>query len=77
MNRPIRILHIDPNYKVTYFVYRPGASIHSQISLPQAVDLLNSETFDLILSEPHNKAIMDPHGSLEKMDLDTFYADHV
>jgi hypothetical protein len=76
VEKPIKILHIDPDYKVTYFVYRPGASIHSQLTLPQAIELLKTETFDLILSEPHNKAIMDPQGSLEKMDLDLFYSGH-
>jgi hypothetical protein len=77
MEKPIKILHIDPEYKVTYFVYRPGASIHSRLTLSEAIRLLKSETFDLILSEPHNKAIIDPHpGVVEEMDLDKLYSGH-
>ena len=54
----IRILHIDPDYEVTYFVYRPGSTIRSSVPLETAITLLKKEDFDLILSEPHHKAIL-------------------
>jgi hypothetical protein len=76
MDHPVKILHIDPDYKVTFFLYRPGISTHSLITLEQAVNLLKTEKFDLILSEPHHQAILDPQGLLKKMDLESFYAEY-
>ncbi len=63
MNPPIKILHIDQDYRVIYFIKYPGSIIRSPISLQQALDLLKTEEFDLILSEPHNKAILNPQAS--------------
>jgi CheY-like chemotaxis protein len=68
MDTPIKILHIDPDFKVTYFVKHPGSVIRSSIPLEQAVQLLQTEEFDLILSEPHNKAIMKPQADSLTMD---------
>lgn len=68
MNTPIKILHIDPDFKVTYFIKNPGSIIRSLISLEQAVQLLKTEEFDLILSEPHNKAIMKPQANSLPVD---------
>ena len=68
MNTPIKILHIDPDFKVTYFIKHPGSIIRSTIPLDQAVQLLKTEEFDLILSEPHNKAIMKPQADSLTMD---------
>ena len=59
MEQPIKILHIDPDFKVTYFIYRPGSSIHSPVPLKKAINLLKTVDFDLILSEPHRKAILN------------------
>jgi hypothetical protein len=58
MSRLIKILHIDSDYQVTYLIYRPGSSIQTSVSLQTAIELLKTEEFDLILSEPHNKAIL-------------------
>jgi len=55
----VRILHIDEDYKITYLIFRLGASIKSTLSLEEAVSLLKTETFDLILSEPHDKAVLN------------------
>ena len=70
MSRLIKILHVDPDFKVTYFIYGPGSSIRTPVPLQTAIDLLKKVDFDLILSEPHNKAIlkkktpkMEPNGS--------------
>jgi hypothetical protein len=38
MNVPVKILHIDPDFKVTYFIFRSGASIHSSVPLQQAIE---------------------------------------
>jgi hypothetical protein len=58
MNTPIKILHIDPDFKIIYFIKHPGGVIRSLVPLKQAIQLLKTEEFDLILSEPHNKAIL-------------------
>ena len=68
MDNPVKILHIDQDYKVTYFIFRSGASIHSPVSLQQAVLLLRKEKFDLILSEPHNKAILEPQNFSKEIE---------
>jgi hypothetical protein len=57
---PITILHIDPEFKVNYFIIRKGASIRSSLSLEQTVELLESQEIDLILSEPHSQVILKP-----------------
>ena len=58
MSRLIKILHVDPDFKVTYFIYGPGSSIRTPVPLQTAIELLKKVDFDLILSEPHNKAIL-------------------
>lgn len=68
MNTPVKILHIDPDFKVTYFIKHPGGIIRSLISLQQAIQLLKTDEFDLILSEPDNKAIMKPQTNSSTMD---------
>jgi hypothetical protein len=60
MKTPIKILHIDPDYKVIYFIIREGSFIQSLVPIEAAVTLLKKETFDLIISEPHNRALLNP-----------------
>ncbi|MGC1403866.1 MAG: hypothetical protein WA974_13180 [Thermodesulfobacteriota bacterium] len=72
MNIPVKILHIDPDFKVTYFIFRSGASIYSSVPLQQAIELLKTEDFDLILSEPHNKAILKSQTSSDDAGLLAF-----
>jgi hypothetical protein len=60
MEKPVKIMHINPDYKVTYFIKRPGSFIRSLVSLKEAIHLLKTEKIDLILSEPHNMAILKP-----------------
>ena len=62
MKNPIKILHIDPDYKVTYFIIREGSFIQSLVPLEAAITLLKKGTFDLIISEPHNRAIINKRG---------------
>ncbi len=68
MNTPIKILHIDPGFKVTYFIIDSGGTNCSLVSSEQAIQLLETEEFDLILSEPDNKAIMKPQADSLTMD---------
>jgi hypothetical protein len=65
MKRLIKIMHIDPEYKITYFIKRPGSFIRSQLSLEKAINLLKTEKIDLILSEPDNKAILTPQSPMD------------
>ena len=58
MSRLIKILHIDPDYRITYFIFQSRLSIRTSVSLQPAIELLKNEVFDLIVSEPHNKAIL-------------------
>jgi uncharacterized membrane protein len=58
MTNMIKILHIDPDYQATYFIYSQGTTIRTSVPLETAIELLKKEDFDLILSEPHNKAIL-------------------
>ena len=43
MSRLIKILHIDPDFKITYLLYRPGSSIRTSVSLQTAIALLKKE----------------------------------
>lgn len=54
----IKILHIDPDYQITYFILRSPKSIRTSVPLQEAIELLKKEDFDLIVSEPHNRVIM-------------------
>ena len=65
MEQPIKILHVDPDFKVTYLIYRTGSSIHSTVPVNEAIDLLKKVDFDLILDKPHNKAILKDQHSIE------------
>ena len=69
MDQPIKILYINPDYKVTYFINRPGSLIRSPIPLKEAIKLLKTGKFDLILSEPHNKAILTPQNPMDQVNL--------
>jgi hypothetical protein len=60
MDFTISILYIDPDYEVFYWMVGKGRKIISKISLAQALDLLKSTRFDLIVSDPQNMAILNP-----------------
>jgi hypothetical protein len=63
MSRLIKILHINPDYQITYLIFRHRSTIRTSVPLETAIKLLKKEDFDLIVSEPHNKAILkkQPH----------------
>jgi hypothetical protein len=58
MKPPIKILHINTDHKVVYMIVRDGALIRSTIPTSTAVDMLENEFFDLILSEPQSMAVI-------------------
>jgi hypothetical protein len=60
MDKPIKIIHIDPSYQISYFIKRPGSFIRSLLSLQEAVNILKTQTIDLIISEPHKRVILTP-----------------
>ena len=59
MSVPVNILHIDSDYQVHRLVIEEGLLNHSTISLETAIGFLKSMKFDLILSEPHNKVLLE------------------
>ena len=63
MKDQIKILHIDPYYQVIYFIISENSTIKSTISLEETIALLKNEKFDLILSDPHRKAMLVPQNS--------------
>jgi hypothetical protein len=71
MSRMIRILHIDLDYRITYLIYRPGSSIRTSVPLQAAINLLKKEDFDLIISEPHNKAILKKPSNFDKLKINS------
>ena len=66
MEEPIKIMHIDGDYRVVYILIRKGALIQSTVSLEAALTMLKNDQFDLILSEPQNMAILTPQHAIQK-----------
>jgi hypothetical protein len=66
MSRLIKILHVDPDYQITYLIYRDRSSIRTSVPLQKAIALLKKEDFDLIISEPHHKAILRKRESMKE-----------
>jgi hypothetical protein len=60
MSQPITILYIDRDYEIFYWIIRDGTKIISKVALSQALELLKTTKFDLVLSEPQNLAILKP-----------------
>ena len=57
---PVLILYLDRDYQVTYWIIRDDVKIFSQVTIPQAIQLLKNFEFDLIISDPQNIAILKP-----------------
>jgi hypothetical protein len=66
MSKTIKILHIDGQYESFYVIIQEGIIIRSQVHLKEIVNLLKTEEFDLILSEPQNIAILKDSRSSDK-----------
>lgn len=54
------ILHIDKDWRITYILIRKGSIIKSSVTMEIAIRMLEKITFDLVLSEPQNMAILTP-----------------
>ena len=60
MKKTKRILHIDPDYQVVYFILGERTIIRSTVPLRTAIRLLQENgEFDLIISEPQEMAILN------------------
>ena len=57
---PKSIFYLDQNYQVTCWIIQGGAKQSSQITIPQAIQLLKNFEFDLIISDPQKIAILKP-----------------
>jgi hypothetical protein len=57
---PALILYLDRDYQVTYWIIRDDVILFSQVTIPQAIQLLKNFEFDLIISDPQNIAILKP-----------------
>jgi hypothetical protein len=55
---PKLIFHLDQDYQVTYWVIQEDVKISSQVTIPQAIQLLKNFEFDLIISDPQKIAIL-------------------
>jgi hypothetical protein len=68
MKKPIKIMHIDGNWRIVYIIIRAGGLIKSGVPLKTAIDLLKKEHFDLIISEPHQKAALTPQAAPDGLE---------
>ena len=68
MEKTIKILHVDMNWDVVYILIRDGVLLKSTVPLKTAVDLLKKVKFDLILSEPQNKAVLTPQTATDHIN---------
>ena len=66
MKNWIKILHVDPDWKVIYILIRGGTLVRTAVSVEMALKLLAKLKFDLIVSEPQNIAILDPPATIGK-----------
>ena len=57
---PKLIFYLDQDYQVTYWVIQEDVKISSQVTIPQAIQLLKNFEFDLIISDPQKIAILKP-----------------
>ncbi len=58
MDRQVTILYIDQDYQISHWALRGKDKTVSQVPLPQAIELLKTNEFDLIFSEPQNLALL-------------------
>jgi hypothetical protein len=58
MNEQIEIMHIDSDYRITYFIISKGSFVRSSVPIEKAEILLDRPELDLIVSEHHNKTIL-------------------
>ncbi len=69
MKTPVKILHIDTDYQVAYWLIFEGTRIKSHLSMEIALSMLENELFDLILSEPQNMAVLTARTAADNLEL--------
>jgi hypothetical protein len=69
MNSSIKILHIDKDYQIRYWIFWKGTQISSKITISRAIKLIKTIPIDLILSEPQNLAILNSPNKVEDTGL--------
>ncbi len=69
MKRAVKIMHINSHYEVIYIIINDGTLIKSTVPLETAISMLKNNTFDLILAEPQNMAILTPQTARDDFAL--------
>ena len=75
MNHPRKILYIESDFTITYFIMIPEMIIRSSLSIARAIELLNNEILDLVLSEPHQMVILTPQDQNLQKDSRSFHTE--
>ena len=70
MERPRRILYIDPSWKAMYILIQGGIMIKSKISLKTTLSLLKKKNFDLLFTDPLNMNLLDSQESIKNRVMD-------
>ena len=70
MERPRRILYIDPSWKAVYILIQGGIMIKSMISLKTTLSLLKKKKFDLLFTDPLNTNLPDSQESIKNRVMD-------
>jgi hypothetical protein len=70
MERPRRILYIDPSWKAMYILIQGGIMIKSIITLKKTLSLLRKQNFDLLLADPLNMNVLNPQESIRSRVMD-------
>ncbi len=65
------IFYLDQDYQVTCWIIQGGAKLSSQVTIPQAIQLLKNYEIDLIISDPQKIAILKPGLSDTALPLGT------
>ena len=58
MDHQVTILYIDQDYQISHWTLQGKDKTVSRVPLPQAIELLKTNEFDLIFSEPQNLALL-------------------
>jgi hypothetical protein len=70
MERPRRILYIDPSWKAMVILIQGGIMIKSMISLKTTLSLLKKNNFDLLFTDPLNMNLLDSQESIKNRVID-------
>jgi hypothetical protein len=68
MRPPIKILHIDADYRIIYRLFFDGVQIKSLLPLETALSMLRNDKFDFIFSEPQKIAVFTPRTASDTLE---------